>query len=389
MAGISYGLVDFVSGGPILDLPVKTGATWSAQLNRPDALTCEVDMRDPDALALDLRASTEPMKTLLIARNEDDVIIAWGLIPDDGRSWDEDTYTLSLVAQGIWSSYFGATVIGPPSILTGKLTALDSDGFLVVNPALNTTISGVSHGTIGKRLIQQRLAFPGAPTVFDLPPDEIGFRQQEYEFASMKKIGPALDDLVRQEGGPDFAFDAARAPGGVGLRYSLRHGSEENPRIGANVGSWSFGGVDSPVSKLKLDDAVSAGASLGLMTAGRNVGEALVSRIRNQSLVASGYPPFDVVDTSHSDVSKQETLDSYNRENMAEAEHAIRDLSFTVQGDATPALGEYRPGDRLTLDPPERHPWHTGPIPIRITSMSGDETGEKVEIGCVILNDPA
>jgi hypothetical protein len=83
----------------------------------------------------------------------------------------------------------------------------------------------------------------------------------------------------------------------------------------------------------------------------------------------------------------QATLDSYNTQNMKDAATVTRDLSFTVRGDATPGLGGYRPGDTLKLDVPDGHPWFpAGPIPIRITSISGDETGIDVKIGCVILD---
>ena len=82
----------------------------------------------------------------------------------------------------------------------------------------------------------------------------------------------------------------------------------------------------------------------------------------------------------------QATLDAYNAENVAGAQTATRSLSFSVRADATPALGAYRPGDTMTLDVPDGHPWFTTAIPIRITSISGDEAGLTVKIGCVILD---
>ncbi len=385
MAGVSFGLVDFVTGGPILDLPVMEGASWAAQLNRPDALSCSVDMNDPDALALDLRASTEPNKTIIFARTDDDIILAWGLIPDDGRTWNEDTKTLDLSATGISSSFFGNTIIAPASALTADLITLDGDGFPQVNPALDTSLSGWSHGTIGKKLVEQRLAFPGAPTVFDLPADEPGTRQQTYLFSAMKSIGSALDDLTKQEHGPDFAFDAQRGPSGLALRYVMRHGSEATPRIGTDVGVWGLG-PGSPITDLKVTDAAAAGASAGWMTAGKSAGAVLISRLLNASMLTAGYPPLDIVDTSHNDVSVQATLDSYNAENMRDASTPTRDLSFNVRADASPRIGQYRPGDTITLDVPEGHPWLTTSIPIRITSIAGDETGLSVKIGCVILD---
>lgn len=386
MPGVSYALVDFVTGGPILDLPVMEGASWASQLNRPDALSCSVDMNDPDAIALDLRSSTEPNKTVMIARTDDDIVLAWGLIPDDGRTWNEDTKTLDLSATGISSSFFGQTVIAPAAVLTAPLITLDGDGYPVVNPALNTTLSGFSHGTIGKKLVAQRLAFPGAPSaVFDLPADEIGTRSQTWLFSSMKSIGSALDDLTKQEAGPDFAFDAQRGPNGLTLRYVMRHGSEAKPRLGTDVGVWALG-EGSPLTGFSITDSKAAGASLALMTAGKQGGAILIARALNPALIAAGYPPLDVVDTSHSDVSVQATLDSYNAANLADAATKTRDLSFSVRGDATPGLGGYRPGDTLTIDVPDNHPWHTTSIPIRITSISGDETGLSVKIGCVILD---
>lgn len=385
MAGVSYALADFVTGGPILDLPVMEGASWAAQLNRPDAVSCKIDLNDDDAKRLDLRSATEPNKSILIARTDDDQVLAWGLIGDDGRDWDEDAQTLELTAVGISSSYFGQTIIAPADALTASLIVPDAGGYPVVNPALDTTFSGFSHGTIGKKLVAQRLAWPGAPTVFDLPSDEIGTRSQTWTFASMKTIGAALDDLTKQEAGPDFAFDAQRASNGLGLRYVMRHGSEAEPRIGTDVGVWALG-EGSPITGLKIKDAIAAGASAGWMTAGKQAGAALVSRVLNPDLIAAGYPPLDVVDTSHSDVGVQATLDSYNVANVDDAAQTIRDLSFSVRADATPALGAYRPGDRVTIDVPDGHPWLTTKIPVRIMSISGDEAGLSVKIGCVILD---
>ena len=385
MAGVTYALADFVTGGPILDLPIMEGASWASQLNRPDALSCSVDLNDDDAKVLDLRSSSEPNKTIMYARTDDDVILAWGLIPDDGRTWDEDTKTLSLKATGIGASWLGQNVIAPAAALTADLTTLDAEGYPQVNPGLDTIFSGWSHGTIGKKLVAQLLAWPGAPTVFDLPADEVGTRTQSYTFAGMKSVGKALEDLTKQEAGPDFAFEAQRASDGLGLRYVMRHGSEAQPRIGSPAGVWALGD-GSPIVGLSISDAVAAGASVGFMTAGKQSGAALVSRVRNQTMIAAGYPPLMRVDTSHSDVSEQETLDSYNVAMMEDAASPTRDLTFSVRGDATPGLGAYRPGDTIEIDVPSGHPWHTAKIPIRITSISGDETGLEVKIGCVILD---
>ena len=388
MPGVRYALADFVTGDPIAELPVMEGAKWTTQVNRPDSLSCTVDLNDADVRRLDLRSSSEPNKTVLYARTEDDDnVLAWGVIGDGDRKWDEDSFTVALSATGIEDGIFGAVPIAPASALTAPLTVLDADGFPVPNPALDTIISGYSHGTIGKKLVEQWLAWPGAPAgAFILPPDELGKREQSYSFAALKALSAALDDLVKQEGGPDFAFDAVRASDGLRLRYVMRHGSEAEPRIGVRVGSWSIGGEASPISGLTMTDAVAAGPSVGFMSAGKSSAAVLLSRVVRPGPIANGYPPLAIVDTSRSDVVEQATLDGYNNENMDDAERTIFDLSFTVRGDAAPGLGAYRPGDMVDLDPPDNHPWHRGPIPIRIMSMTGDESGRDVEIGCVVLD---
>ena len=387
MPGVSYALADFVTGGPIVDLPVLEGASWGALLNRPDTVECTVDLNDEDALALDLRSASEPKKTVLIARTDDDIVLAWGLIAE--RTWNEDARTLGLSAVGVRSSFFGHTIVAPSSARTASLTVPDPNdaNLTIINPALNTVLDGWSLGTIGKKLVQARLAWPGAPSApFVLQADEAAPRTKTYEFAGFKSIESALNDLSDLENGPDFAFDAQRAPDGLSLLYVMRHGTEANPRIGTHVGSWNIGG-DSPITGLVVTDNADVMGSAAWLTAGKSSGTALVTRVLNPDLIAAGYPPLDIVDTSHNDVVVQGTLDSYGREALAYGATPERSLSFSVRGDATPGLGAFRPGDTVTIDVPPEHPYLVQGFDVRVTSIEGDETGHILKVGCVILDE--
>lgn len=386
MTGITYSLVDFVTGGPIIDLPVRKGAEWSSQLGRADALSCSVSLRAAAARGLDLRAASEPGKTVMLARTDEDSVLAWGLIGDDGRAWDEDTKTVTLSAIGIEDTWLAENPIAPAAALVGPLTVLNADGIRVSNPLYDTTISGVSHGTIGKRLVQQLLTWPGSPAaVFDLPADEAGSRTESYAFSAFKSVGSALSDLTKQEDGPDFAFRAYRASNGLTLRYQMIAGTEAQPRIGTAAGVWSLGKL-SPITGLKVNDAVAGGVFVGWMSAGKQSANVLMSRALRLDRLADGYPPRSVVDTSRSDVSVQDTLDSYNAANVDDRRLAIRDIDFSVRGDASPSLGNYRPGDTIEIDVPDNHLWLSKGLTVRLTSISGDETGKSIKIGCVILD---
>lgn len=386
MAGVFYGLADFVTGGPILDLPVKQGASWAAQLNRPDVLSCSVNMRDPDALALDLRAASSPKKTVMFARTSDDVILAWGLVDDD-RTWDEDAHTVTLSARGIWGSWLNASIIGPAIALTAPLEVEGKS-----NPALDTVLSGLSLGTMGKRLMQDRLDWPGSPAMF-LPADELGDRENTYLFAQLKSIGSALTDLTNRVDGPDFGFYAERASDGLHIEYSMEAGTSANPRIGRHVGTWALGG-DTSIKRLRVTDDGADIATAAWGQAGRQNGTSLLSRELNPEMVSlDGYPPLDLVDSTRQSVVLQETLDSYARAAADYARREIRNLSFSVRSDVAPLLGSYRPGDTVTIDVPKPspvtgeggHPWLKEDILVRLTSIKGDEAGKFVDIGCEVI----
>lgn len=378
MPGVTYSLADFRTGGPILDLPVKEGARWAAQLNRADTLSCTVDMRSAETLSLDLRAASEPKKTVLFARTDADVVLAWGLIDDD-RVWDEDAQTLSLTAKGVWSSYFGKALIGPATALTAPLVVGG-----VANPALDTLITGYGLGTIGKKLVEQRLTWPGSPT-FILPPDEIADNYNDYPFANLRFVGDALLDITNRENGVDFAFDARRASNNLNLEYVMRAGTAAAPGVGRDAGGWSLGN-DSPISGLKVADSADDIATAAWLVGGRTTGELIISRALNNSMITDdGYAPLDLVDSSRGTVVLQDTLDGYARAAAAYARGANRSVSFSVRGDGQPLVGSYRPGDVMTIGVPTGHPWLTADIRVRLTSVSGDETADVIKIGCVTI----
>lgn len=380
MVGISYVLVDFVTGGPILDLPVKQGASWAAQLNRPDTLSCAIDMRDAETLSLDLAAATEPKKTILAARDDYDNFLAWGLIDDD-REWDENTQTLSISAKGVTASWLDNKIIAPAAARTSSLTV----GGGKPNPALDTTLGGYSLGGIGRMLVAQALTWPGAPTYWTLPVAQAGTALESWPFPNLTRVGKALSDLTNRENGPDFAFDLFRSSDGMTVECVMRHGSTGTPRIGAYVGIWPLAGTESPISNFKVKDNAADLGTASWSVGGKQDDKVKMSRALSDDLIDSGYPPLDFTDTSHNDVTVQDTLDDYTRANADYAHGPVRSLSFDVRGDASPRLGEYRPGDTVVIDVGDDHAYLGADITIRITSMSGDETGKSISIGCEVI----
>lgn len=374
---VTYGLAEYKTGDHIQDLPVLEGASWAVMLNKPDQLSCDIDMRDADVRALDIPSTTEPKKTVLFAQADNGVILGWGVIAD--REWNDDERRLTITASGGWQ-YFNQRIIAPPAAATAAI--IDGDGKVV--ETYDTKYLGTTLGSIGIKLVEQALSWPGAPVAFVLPATVAGTLESDaYRLVDYKRVGAALDDLVKRVGGPDFAFDARRNSTGLGVEYVMRVG---DPFLGAEVGSWSVGGTLSPVSNLKVTDSGANLATHVWMQSGRTDSKVLVARTRNEQLLdPAGYPVLDLVDTKRTDVTVQSTLNAYAAENAVRASALGRSLSFSVKGDASLALGQYRPGDYATLEVAAGNLYLAeGSIPIRILGISGDETGTDVKITCQI-----
>lgn len=380
---VTFGLANYNTGDQILDLPIMPGASWSAMLNKPDALSCKIDMRDADVLALDIPSATEPKLTVLFAQNDDGGILAWGVISD--REWDDDARELTVNASGA-GQYWNQRIIAPPTAESGEIILPDGS----VSTAFDTDVDDVTLGSIGVALVEQALDWPGAPSSYVLPAPvaDPGRKSGTYRLVDFKRVGAALADLTKRVGGPDFAFDARRDGTGLALEFVMRAG---NPLLGRPVGSWPVGGPASPVSGLKVTDDGGAIATHVWMQAGKTDSKVIIARAQNDALLdLAKYPVLDLVDTTHTDVTEQATLDDYAEENALMASRVARKISFSVRGDGGEgegglALGQYRPGDWASLDVAAGNPYlGEGLIDLRITSMSGDETGQSIAIGCEI-----
>lgn len=376
---VSFHTVEFTTGKPIADLPIMEGASWATMLNKPDSLSCELDLRDDDVRALEIDAVTEPKRVLLYARSPFGEVLGFGLISDTDKS--EDGSKLSVNASGFWQ-YMNRRVIAPPAARTGQLVLANG----TPNPAMDTTLSNLSLGSIGKRLVAQAMSWPGAsgiPMVY--PPDQVEDRVgRTYLLSSLKTVGSALADLTGNENGPDFAFDAVLGSDDR-LTYVMRHGSTASPKLGLERGSWNVGGEAGEVVGFHefLD-----GVDLSTMiwgTSGKTAGKALFARAENAQLIADGYPPLDYVDSSHSDVSDQVTLNSYAQQNAKNTQGNYIETDFQVRGDAALRLGQYQVGDYVTLDLDSKLNYGMTQLRVRLTSLSGDETGRFVKVGCTIV----
>jgi hypothetical protein len=383
-----YILANLRTGRRILDVPVLKGP-WDDRLGAAESVSVTVDMNDTDVRALDLWNSATPAQAALFAVEGDRITGG----PIWTRGYDRDSLTLSLGALG-WASLFDHRLILPllaRTIGVNQWTVSDpADATKTIpNPLLTTTINGVSLGTIAKRLIQQAMTWTGGnlPIVFQA--DEAGDATRTYLGADFKPVWEAVKQISEVENGPEVRFQNRFTADRLGVEVLFQTGTTAQPMLTSTaVLAWDVTAPESPVSKLQIDENASDMGSLAWQTGGRQADNVLVARAYDSTLIDAGYPLMEKVDSSHTSVSIQATLDAYAAADVAASRTPTQVWSFTAQArpvdqfgkPAGPFVGQYAVGDfcdlKMTGDPLIPN----GVYRHRIVGLSGDEQGESIQI---------
>lgn len=399
---------DLSTGRRILDLPFQT-LSWDDRLDTAETIQVKVDMQDPGVRALNLRNTATPAKAFL-AVVEGDVIVAAG--PLWARTYDRDAATVELGASGV-ASYYDHRLILPllaATIGIDQWTIPDpTDSTKTIpNPALSTAYTGIWLGTIAKRLVQQAHTWAGGslPVVFQS--DELdgdADHERTYLGADFKPVGEAISDLMNVDGGPEVNFQPRFTADRLGVEWVMQVGTVAQPLLFSQQHvQWDLTVPESPVSNLTISGDASKMGSWSWATGGRQSDDVLVARAYDSTLVDAGFPVMDVLDTSHTSVSVQSTLDGYAAANAVQGRQVSETWEFTVQAypidengfPAGPQLTNWNVGDFCDLhvasyapptddEPGRGDPWLEGgdaPYALRIVGRSGDENGVDVKVQC-------
>lgn len=406
--GIRCILGNMIDGNRLVNLPIRT-ASWSDDLDTPEQIDCLVDLDNKVARSLDLGNTATTGKSFLAVIDtgidgSQRSILAAG--PLWGTAYNRNDSTLQLTAKGI-GSLLDHRFILPPAAATANLADFTIPDPLdatktIPNPALASAYTGVSLGTIVKRLIQQMMSWTGGTLPIILPADEADANvdhQRTYQAADFKTVWSAIEDIMGVIDGPEVKFDKRFNSTGLGVEWLLRVGTVAQPLIFSNtVTSWNVTVKDSPVSNLQIGNDATDLGSLSWATGGRQNDDVLVARAYDPTLLNAGYPLMELLDSSHTSVSIQSTLDSYAMGGLRLGKAPTENWSFDVKAHPTnprtglaagPQLGDYSVGDFIRLNFSAYDP-ETGrgdiyrreraSVPLRIVGLSGDEIGETVTV---------
>lgn len=371
----SYYVFETLTGKQVSEFsPSK--AEWTLGTNDPDSVSVTLNLNDPATKAQDWRNLGTPWKHSL-AVEEHGRFIGGPIMPYD---WDEDKADLKLTARGP-KVIFDRIPILPVSAMTGSLVGPDG----LPNLAYDTNLSLWDYGTFGKKIVQQAMTWPATGLPIAFHPDRLDpFTRtvKNYSAIALKSVGSALDDLCGLENGPDIRFQLTRN-GPDAFQWVYESGSRESPRLqGPNAFTWELNADEATGSGLAVGSDPSGMASISWGVAGRSDDKVLLSRVIDTRLIDSGYPLLHIVDSSHSSIEFQSTLDSLVTENLRTAGRPAEFWSFKARLSASPYLYEYNTGDLVTIVVQDSKFQPVGQFTRRIAAMSGDEKGDWVKITC-------
>jgi hypothetical protein len=341
-------------------------------VNTPETVDVTINLAVEVEAARDWRNLGQAWK-MSIAYEHDGKLLGGPIMPHD---FDDDAETLKLTARGILT-WFDHLFVLPPAAETQPLV----DGQQKPIPGMNTNLSGLEYGTIVKRLIQQACSWPGAGIPVAYPADRAGTRERAYEALDFKTVFSAIEDITQVIGGPDVRMPLRRRDDRF-VEWVLETGTDAQPRLQADVVHSFNATADEPSARgLKVTTDPSNMADIAWATAGRNEDTALVARARSTVLRDAGVPLLMVLDSSHSDVSVQSTLNGYASEALRTAYLEAQFWTFEVNL-ALVRLGDISEGDICELKVADHGYIPAGTYKRRIAALKVDRLGEWATVTC-------
>lgn len=373
--GTEFYAFEMLTGRRLTPLPATAG-DWSLKINTDEATSCGVPARAAVTAKLDIWGSTVLARNGLLAVVDGEPVAAGPLWKRSYKGGE-----ISLTGGGL-RSYWERRILLPVDARTEPL--INEDGS--PNVDLDTIVENVSYGTIAKRWVQLVNAWPGGSIPMMLPADVVGTRRREVKAVDLKNLRKLLDDLTGVIGGPDISFRPRWAVDGLGIYWEMQTGTEEKPTIGSDDPSlirWTVGAERGGAFDLEVTEDATMMTEEVFATAGRSADKVIASRARSTILPAAGFPLLQSVDTSHGDVSEQDTLDEYAEAGADEGRYVASFWSMRVRAreKGTPALGDYWIGDLATIDVDKAEPvLPAGSVTRRIAGIGGDLKGGSYSI---------
>lgn len=246
--------------------------------------------------------------------------------------------------------------------------------------ASELTWTGLSLGTIAKRMIQELVAHTGGSLPLVLPDDITGTNARTYPGSELAMAGQRLSELSKVENGPELAWDPRLTSDRAGVEWVMRHGTPADPTLHQTGSDWIIDtrAPRGQVGELTVTEDASNQTLRALAKGAGSDTSTLISRAAIASdTIAAGYPLLDSA-ASYSTVTDQDTIDSHARADLAANDRPWLTWKVTLQVSET--VGQMRPGDWCTIRVGDHPLVLPGDHRARIATMSGAIGGTTVDL---------
>src|SRR5659263_626255 len=300
----------------------------------------------------------EPARCFMAMVDGDTILESGPIWPHDVAAGD----TAVKVGASNWRSIFDRRRV---------MAAIDSGW-----AAWAVTYSGMSLGTVMKRLVQLAMSHTGGNLPIILPDDLLvtadDFHTRTYKGAELGVLNDRLNEISGVLGGPDLAFEARFTSDHLGVEVLMRTGTEADPMLhqaGADR-VWDLRVPRGSVKGLAVSRDGSGVASRSWVTGNTTEAGLLMARADSSTLTDANWPLLEIAE-NRSTVETQATLDSWASGNLAASARPLMTISLSTNA----PVGPMRPGDFGLLYPPKDHYLSLirpdAPYRVRVASMGG------------------
>lgn len=377
---VTFVVGDLLTGGQLQTLNPISG-DWSEALNDAGDVSCVVSLNDPINRRLDLFSKAAVGKAFLAAIDGDTVLQA-------GPIWlhrfDGVAEKLTLTAKGMWS-YFDHRMVLP--VLAGRNptdTTTDTRFSNVVSdpdepgyPWVSDTRQSLQ--TIAKRLVEQAQTWTGGNVPVVLPSEIAGTNERWYKGSALGNVGQRLKEIAAS--GPDIMFTPRLKTDRMFIEWVMRIGTPTEPLLYSPQRQiFQLGLAEPSLSNLVVTVDGARMASQAFAVGGRTDGQGIITVSNNSTLPTAGYPLLEIVDSTHSTVSEESTLQQYSDAAVTAGQLPLTTWSFDHQLSRRPFLESFNAGDFATVSVRNNAYIRDGRYNMRILTRSGDITGRKVRL---------
>lgn len=350
------------TGKPVVDLEVSVW-DYDCGILAPDKLSVTVPAYTPRAQSMDLLELLTPYKysVALVDESVEGVPVVCAAGPITSRVPDDDSdgrTSFKVMARG-------------PEVLFDYWHIRAFPGWPLIDAAGKPTgtydmaFTGMSLGTIIKKLVQERAKWVGneLPLVFEA--DRSGSREYaRHEAVDGKPLLEALDQIGDRSDGVEWAL-VPEIDDLDQVTYRLVTGTDAAQIIvGADHLTWNVGGMSPDVRGVEPNDLVGEVATDAIFHAGKGDDKIMLARASDTALVDDGWPRLEVWDSSHSSVTVQATLQAW-------ADGRVSGVASRPSFDVRAVRADgVRYGDLVELASQGHWFWPDGVVTVRVMSVS-------------------